>query len=300
MSHSCGREGCDGGVVDFGVLAEEYVRHRQLAGEITALTARNDRCALRQFAAAGADGPAWAESLDGLAPATRRRRFSTVKGFCRWAVVSGHMAADPLVGLRPPRQPRAVPRALPADDVGRLIASCPDERARLIVVWMVQLGLRCVEMARVELGDIDRAERLVRIRGKGGHQRILPLVSEAADALAAYLAAETPAGAGPLIRSRIAPHKGLDADTISGMVAEWMWAAGIKRRRRDGISAHALRHTAATDMLRAGAHLRDVQAALGHAHLVTTEVYLPLVVHGLAAAMEGRRYGGRGRLRAAS
>lgn len=284
---------------DLWILAEQYVRHREKLGEINALTARNDRCALRQFAAADADGNAWAASLDGLAPATRRRRFSTVKLFCRWAVHAGHLDADPLVGLRPPRQPRAVPRALAADDVGLLIVACPDARARLIVVWMVQLGLRCIEMSRIELGDIDRGQRLVRVRGKGGHERILPLVDEAVDALVTYLAEEPPAGAGPLLRSRIAPHRGLDADTISGLVAEWMWDAGIKRRRRDGVSAHALRHTAATDMLRAGAHLRDVQAALGHAHLVTTEVYLPLVVHGLAEAMGGRRYGVGRRLRAA-
>ncbi len=71
-----------------------------------------------------------------------------------------------------------------------------------------------------------------------------------------------------------------------------MREAGIKRWSRDGISAHALRHTAATDMLRARAHLRDVQHALGHAHLATTEIYLPLVVHDLREAMGGRRYRG--------
>jgi site-specific recombinase XerD len=69
-----------------------------------------------------------------------------------------------------------------------------------------------------------------------------------------------------------------------------MSEAGIKRYRRDGVSAHALRHTSATDMLRSGAHLRDVQHALGHAHLATTETYLPLVVHDLREAMGGRQY----------
>jgi site-specific recombinase XerD len=69
-----------------------------------------------------------------------------------------------------------------------------------------------------------------------------------------------------------------------------MWDAGIKRKARDGISAHAGRHTCATDMLRAGAHLRDVQAALGHRHLHTTEIYLPYLVNTLSEAMGGRTY----------
>lgn len=295
--------------MDIGDLIEPYLGCRLRAGEITALTARNDRCALRRFAAVLDGTPAedldqrhgrvWLESLDGLAPHTRRRRLSSVRGFCRWAVEEGHMPVNPVARLKGPRMPRTVPRALATEAVTVLLSACPDARARLIVTWMVQLGLRCVEVAGVELGDVDRRARTVRVTGKGGHQRILPLVDEAAAALAAYLAEEPPAGAGPLIRSRVFPGRGLAPSTISNMVARWMDDAGIKLRSRDGVSAHALRHTAATDMLLSGAHLRDVQAALGHAHLQTTEVYLPLVVHGLATAMEGRHYGARSRLRRA-
>jgi site-specific recombinase XerD len=281
-------------------LIDDYLQMRLRCHEIEWLTARNDRCALRQFAVVCGDdlsgvtpaaGRAWLESLDGLAPATRRRRFSTVRTFCRWAMAEEILTVNPLARLRSPRQPRSIPRALPVDDVARTLRACPDARARLLVVWMVQLGLRCIELARVESGDVDRANGVVRIRGKGGHERILPIVAEALDALDAYLDEEPPRGAGPLVRSRLHPDRGLDADTISGLVAGWMWRAGVKRRRRDGISAHALRHTAATDMLRAGAHLRDVQHALGHAHLATTEVYLPHLVRGLDEAMNGRRYG---------
>lgn len=117
------------------------------------------------------------------------------------------------------------------------------------------------------------------------------LLLEVEQALAAYLA-EYPASAGPLVRSYRQPQRSLDPDTISGLVSRIMWAAGVKRARRDGVSAHALRHTAATDMLRQDAHLRDVQQALGHAHLSTTEVYMPYVVRSLEDAMGGRWYGG--------
>ena len=170
-----------------GDLVEPYLRGRLRAGEIVKLTARNDRCALRQFAEAcgerlvatvgRGEGRRWLESLDGLAPATRRRRLSAVRGFCAWLLLEGRLQRNPLDGIRSPRQPRLVPRAMPLADVERLIRYCPDARALLVVVWMVQLGLRCREIAAVQLGDIDRVGGFVRITGKGGHERILPLVS---------------------------------------------------------------------------------------------------------------------------
>lgn len=282
-------------------LIEPYLRGRVRAHEIIPLTARNDRCILRHFA--GVCGPVapgslnrrhirrWIEALEPFAPATRRRRWSTVKGFLGWLVVEGHLAKHPLAGTRGPKQPRSVPRAMTAAAVARVLLACPDVRARLIVTLMVQCALRCCEVSALELGDIDRSRSILRIRGKGGHERLLPLLLEVDQALAAYLA-EYPASAGPLVRSYRQPQRSLDPDTISGLVSRIMWAAGVKRARRDGVSAHALRHTAATDMLRQDAHLRDVQQALGHAHLSTTEVYMPYVVRSLEDAMGGRWYGG--------
>jgi integrase-like protein len=127
------------------------------------------------------------------------------------------------------------------------------------------------------------------VNGKGGHQRVLPVSDETWDAVLAYLR-EHPTTAGPLIRSYLNPHRGVNPAYISTLVGRWMSDAGVKQRSRDGRSAHALRHTAATDMLRAGAHLRDVQQALGHASLSTTQKYLPWVVGSLKEAMSGRTY----------
>jgi len=282
-------------------LIEPYLRGRVRAHEIIPLTARNDRCILRHFA--GVCGPVpppalnrrhlrrWIEALEPFAPATRRRRWSTVKTFLGWLVVEGQLTKHPLAGMRGPKQPRAVPRAMTPAAVARVLLACPDVRARLIVTLMVQAGLRCCEVSALELGDIDRSRALLRVRGKGGHERLLPLLEEIDQALAAYLG-QFPASAGPLVRSYRDPHRPLDPDTISGYVAQIMWAAGVKQAHRDGVSAHALRHTAATDMLRQDAHLRDVQQALGHAHLATTEIYLPYVVRSLEEAMGGRWYGG--------
>lgn len=293
-------EGLAGEVVPkAGDFVEGYLRERQRRGELTPLTVRNDRCILRNFAASAGARPVdklsqrdvekWLGDIGHLAPATRRGRFSVVRTYCRWLVSRGHLRRDPTVGLRGPRQPRSVPRALQEEAVAATLAVCPDARARLIVTLMVQQGLRCCEVHALQLGDFDIHRGTMRVVGKGGHERILPVMCETTEAIASYLA-EHPAVAGPLIRSYRDPHRGLAADTISGLVGEWVAAAGIKQHRRDGVSAHAFRHTAATDMLLNGAHLRTVQHALGHAHLSTTEIYLPYVVDSLEKAMGGRRY----------
>ena len=149
----------------------------------------------------------------------------------------------------------------------------------------MQEGLRACEVSRLRLEDVDVRERCVLVRGKGGHERVLPLSDETWRALTAYLA-EWPASTGPLVRSYNEPSRALTAPYIVICVGRWMRHAGVPA------SGHALRHTAASDMLRAGAHVVDVQAALGHANVATTSRYLPLVVDGLRQAMGGRRYGG--------
>jgi site-specific recombinase XerD len=280
-------------------LVEPYIQERLARREITSLTARNERSALRGFARVAGDRRVgqlshddidqWLATLHRLAASSRRSDLSSVRSFCRWLVRRGYLKADPTLDVPVVRVARRLPRALPGDKVTRLLQSAPDIRGVLICLLMVQEGLRCIEVSNLEVGDIDFNQRMARIIGKSGHERMLPLSGETWSALQTYLH-EHPATSGPLIRSYKREWKALQADTISGLVSAWMSEAGIKRYRRDGVSAHALRHTAATDMLRSGGHLRDVQQALGHAHLVTTETYLPLLVHGLKQTMGGRSY----------
>ncbi len=280
-------------------LAEAYIRERLQRHEITPITARNIRSSLTSLGRVTGNRPVarlsrsdierWLATSQGKAASTRRADLSEVKAFCRWLVRRRYIRVDPTAELPPVRIPRYLPRALPREKIAKLIGSLPDSRAVLMCLLMVQEGLRCGEVAALQLGDLDFNQRTARVVGKGGHERFLPLSEETWCALAAYLQ-EHPATSGPLVRSYRVEWRALHADTISGMVSGWMSEAGIKRYRRDGVSAHALRHTAATDMLRGGAHLRDVQHALGHAHLSTTEVYLPLIVHDLREAMGGRKY----------
>ena len=221
-----------------------------------------------------------------VARSTARQRFCHLRQFGRWLVRQGVVVVDPTTGLRAPRQPRAVPRALHTDAVDRLMGVLPDERARLIVLLEVQEGLRACEVARAEVGDIDFVERTLLVRGKGNRERILPLSGQTWEALDAYLAGR-PMKSGPLIRSYNEPWKGISADHVAHLVQRWLRRAGAHG------GGHRLRHTMATTLLReAGADVRDVQLALGHASLTSTSVYLPFSdARRLRAVMDGRRYG---------
>lgn len=281
-------------------LIEAYVISRKAQG-LNQGTITNQRCALQTFAAHIGNRPLdkigpvhiekWLESTTHLAPATRRARLSAVRGFLRWCERRKYVRRNVAIDVRGPRQPRTLPRALVGEAPEKVILACPDARARLILILMFQQGLRCVEVSRLELADVDRFHGTIKVRGKGGHERLLPLMGETLECLDAYLH-EYPASAGALIRSYRSweRHQALSAQAISKYVSIWMDQAGIKRGPRDGVSAHAGRHTCLSDMLRSGAHLRDVQAAAGHAHITSTEAYLPLLVNGLDSAMAGRRY----------
>lgn len=273
------------------VLIEQYIGDKLARGHFRGKTPATVRYTLRGLArflppnladTAPEHIEAWLMGTK-MAPATGRARLSQARGFCRWLLRSGLISADPTLSVDGPRMPRYVPRGLRLQAVAATLNACPDTRARLIVLLMCQEGLRCCEVARLELGDMDFDERLILVRGKGDHQRVLPVSDETWAAVLEYLA-EHPANAGHLIRSYNDPHAGIDASYVSTLVSGWMSDAGVPG------TAHSLRHTAASDMLRSGAHLRDVQAALGHASLQTTQRYLPWIVGDLRTAMSGRRY----------
>lgn len=278
--------------MDFADVSERYLAERASRGRFRPRTVSTVRYTLRGLApylpellhdVRPAHVEAWLAGLP-MGPATARARLSQVRMFFRWCARHGMVDSDPTLSVDGPRTPRYVPRGLSSSAVAAALAACPDSRARLMVLLMCQEGLRCCEVAGLELGDIDGTERLMLVRGKGGHQRVLPTSDETWAALVAYVT-EHPAPAGPLVRSHTDPHAPLDPRYVSTLVARWLRDGGVDA------TAHQLRHTAATDMLRSGAHLRDVQAALGHASLQTTQRYLPWVVGDLRTAMGGRRYG---------
>ncbi|HEX7277537.1 MAG TPA: tyrosine-type recombinase/integrase [Acidimicrobiales bacterium] len=281
------------------MLVREYLTYRVAQHTLSAMSARNHRSTLNDFVRKS-DCPAatltvlhvenWLASISHLQPATRRGHFSMVKVFCSWLVRNGHLVKNPTVEVPVPKQPRSMPRALDADLVADLLAECPDNRARAIVWLMVGMGLRCCEVSSAEMAGWDRRGQAMTVTGKGSHERTVPVPSEVKAALGAYLD-EYPTRSGPIIRSYRRPTRALTPDALSGMVSEWMRAAEVKLAARDGVSAHALRHTAASDVLDACGDLRVVQEMLGHANLSTTAIYLRRAgLPKMRLAMAGRQY----------
>lgn len=216
----------------------------------------------------------WWSSTAGLAPGTRRGHYSTVRCFLGWLRVRELLAGDPLAGIVPPREPRRNPATLTPDETAALwTAVGPDLRMRAVLALMWGLGLRCIDVANLEVADIDWHRGLVTIHGKGGHVDVLPLPSMTAEHVTVYLRAR-PAAAGPLIRDARWHRHPVTAARLSELLADLAQRAGVKRGRWDGRGAHALRRTFGTELLEGGAHIRQVQALLRHRSLATTESYL--------------------------
>jgi integrase/recombinase XerD len=201
-------------------------------------------------------------------------------------MVEGHIRKDPTLGLRQPKLPRQLPRGLHDDQVATVLEGCRDTRERLIVSLMHREGLRAIEVANLELADIDNSERTVIVRGKGGHERILPVTNGVWAMIETYLA-ERGTFDGHLIQA----YQQSYANNGDGITPKYVVRLVGDAFRRAGVQAsgHALRHTFATELLKNGANLRDVQTALGHVSISTTQIYLPFSApRDLRGYMEGR------------
>lgn len=265
------------------IVKTTIVQHRSVLGRLTEVHGNRP---MAQFGKGTIDR--WLASTAHLKPSTRASAWSCIVGFTRWLCDEGIITTDPCRGVKAPRRPRTTPRALETGSVNELLRVAPDARARAIVWLEVGLGLRRIEVHRLRVEDWQRRDKLLRVTGKGSHEREVPMIAGAAYALDAYLS-EWPATVGPMIRSTTDPSKPLSLSALSHYMAEWMYDAGIKHAPRDGVNGHALRHTAASDVLDQCDDLRVVQEMLGHRNLATTAVYLRRAQIGkIRDAMEGR------------
>jgi integrase len=233
----------------------------------------------------------WLESINHLAPGSRRRYLSAVRGYTKWLTRKRMIRYDPCLDVTSIRVPRPADRALHAHQVMALLAVVPDARGRAIVWLMVGCGLRCIEICRLEQGDYDRHARTLSVIGKGGHARTVPVPSEVLPALHAYLGS-TPNSAGPLIRNHHYPARPLQPKYVSHLCTQWMRAADLKTHPYDGVSGHALRHTAGSDVYERCENLTLVADFLGHASLEMARRYTRKTqVERIRPAIEGREYG---------
>jgi integrase/recombinase XerD len=282
-----------------GGAVSKYLDDRRKRGELNRRTVNQQRGVLARFAAACGDKPSatitvrdvdrWMRGREHLAPGSRRAEWSTVNAFLAWLVRTGTLRRNPLDGERRPSVPRSVPAALPPDAVARLLAVADGDVRLTAVLWAaLGLGLRRSEIVALDVEHWDRFGGTVRVVGKFGHERLLPVTPQVEAAWLELLAAD-PAHTGPLFRNRRGGR--LHPGTVTAWVARAMTEAGVKRGPWDRACAHALRHTAASDTLDACGDLRVVMAMLGHRDLSTTSIYQRRAQVGqLRAAMSVRPY----------
>lgn len=282
-------------------LALIYVHRRQQAGQINGRTAVQIRSRLLDFAEGAPSNPKriyrrhvekWMERPD-LRPQYRRARLSALRGFTKWCVAEGHMTKDPCLMVPMPKVPPQLPKRLTMDEATALVDHCTsDPRLLLIVLLGLQEGLRRMEVSRLNIEDIDFAERSMVIRGKGGQgceTDSLPITEETWRALTRYLAEEGHEH-GPLIRNRVRQHGRMAPATISELVRNAMRDCGVKRPGDNLRTPHSTRHTCAHTLLNQTGNVRAVQQALRHRSVRSTEVYLRGHTAEVREVMEGRRF----------
>jgi integrase/recombinase XerD len=205
------------------------------------------------------------------------RTLSAVRSFHRFLLREGVTDRDPAVGVPQPRLARSLPRPLPVEDVRRLLEA-PDEgspaglRDRAILELLYGSGLRISELTGLDVDDLDLEEGSVRVLGKGGKEREVPLGSFGRDAVGAYLTRGRPALASVATRGAVflnARGGRLSRQSCARLLSRYVRLAGIERR----VTLHTLRHSFATHLLEGGADVRVVQELLGHASVATTQIY---------------------------
>jgi integrase/recombinase XerC len=210
------------------------------------------------------------------------RALAAWRSFSRFCVRRGILATDPAAELAFPRLPRRLPRTLPSLDLiaalDRLAAADDPlaRRDRALLEVLYSTGLRLSELVGLNRGDLDRGARLLRVRGKGRRERIVPIGEGASSALDAWLA--DPARAGGTIASRARGDEPVFVNA-RGMRLSGRTVQRVTRSRLGevaaglGVSPHALRHSFASHLLDAGADLRAIQELLGHRSLSSTQIY---------------------------
>ncbi len=235
---------------------------------------------LRNFAAAAHRG--------GLAPRSIQRRLSALRTFFGYLIREGVLKHSPAIEVRAPKGAKRLPQALDVDRMARLldapVAARPalaaiDARDRAMLELFYSSGLRLAELVGLDLPDVDLADRTVRVLGKGGKARIVPVGSKAAVAIAAWLK-ERPSLAADEVRAVFVGRNGarLGVRAVQLRVESWGRRHGLDVK----VHPHLFRHSFATHLLESSHDLRGVQELLGHANISTTQVYTHLDFQHLA------------------
>ncbi len=233
----------------------------------------------------------------GAARASMGRRSASAKSFTAWAQRTGRLSTDVGARLASPRPDKTLPSVLRVDQAAELLrASSPDEAAeagdpvaaavavrdQAILEVLYACGIRVAELTGLDVADIDRRRRVLRVLGKGNKERVVPFGVPADRALTGWLEH----GRGILVRS--GSGHALFVGVRGGRIDQRAVRTLVHRRTAavpgaPELAPHGLRHTAATHLLEGGADLRTVQELLGHASLATTQLYTHVTAERLSA-----------------
>ncbi|WP_163339598.1 tyrosine recombinase XerC [Desulfopila sp. IMCC35008] len=224
--------------------------------------------------------------------ATVGRKLSALRSFFRYLQRHKLMTGDPLAGVVGPRVGRSIPVFLTVDETFALLEA-PDERDtfklrdRALLELLYSTGMRVSELVSRDFADLDFEEEVLRVRGKGNKERIVPVGRPAVEALNKYLPQRR-----QLLEQRAARGKKADTDALflnnrgsrltTRSVERFVRAYGERAGITQIVTPHALRHSFATHLLEMGADLRSVQELLGHASLSTTQRYTHLTLDHLS------------------
>jgi integrase/recombinase XerC len=277
------------------VLLAAFCERRALAGWGVL-----EHAHLRTFAAHG--------HASGVGPRSIQRRLSAVRTFYEFLLREGHCALNPARGVQAPKIKKRLPDSLDADQMARLLDFRADDtlsaRDKAIMELFYSSGLRLAELVSLDLPSLDLKDRTLRVVGKGGKSRVVPIGRFAVDALRAWLTerAAWVRGAGAGVNTRVNPRTGTRtgarSDALAGGQPVFVGRTGRRltpravqlrvdlwaRRRGLGVHLHPhmFRHSFATHLLESSGNLRGVQELLGHANIGTTQIYTHLDFQHLA------------------
>ena len=223
----------------------------------------------------------------GLSGRSLARRLSSWRQFYHWLQLNGGREDNPATGLRAPKREKLLPKALPVDGAAALLDRIEgndglDARDRAIFELVYSCGLRLSETVALNLDDVDFSDQLLRIRGKGGKERLAPIGAEAMVRLRAWLGERSAAEEEPALF--LGRHgRRLGGRQIEKRLRDW----AIKTGASQHVHPHMLRHSFASHLLQSSGDLRAVQELLGHANLSSTQIYTALDFQHLAKVYDG-------------
>jgi site-specific recombinase XerD len=208
----------------------------------------------------------------GAMKSTVARKLAAIRTFYRHLVERGELEANPADLVSSPKKDSYLPKVLKPDEVGELLERIPgstplDLRDRALLELAYAAGLRAEELVNLDVKNLDADAEEVRVEGKGGRTRVVPVGEHAWRALERYLA-----------RGRTVLSAGESEALFLSKTGKRLSTSDVRRRlklqtRRAGISPHTLRHSFATHLLEGGADLRTIQELLGHSSISTTQTY---------------------------